>query len=75
MCVILGLWWASCVASGIAGWLRSAYLCCSLEYLLQISHLGMHASQGGIGGYVFFLSEVIIEGVGIINLYAVFCLL
>lgn len=35
----------------------------------------MHASQGGIGGYVFFLSEVIIEGVGIINLYAVFCLL
>lgn len=35
----------------------------------------MHASQGGIGGYVFFLSEFIIDGVGIINLYAVFCLL
>lgn len=56
-----GLQSFSSVTSRAAGSLGSAYLGSCLEYLLQISQVGMHVFQGGIQGYVSSSFKVIFQ--------------
>lgn len=69
-----GLQSFSSVTSRAAGSLGSAYLGSCLEYLLQISQVGMHVFQGGIQGYVSSSFKVIFERVDSANLHSVLCL-